>query len=291
MKQYLLIGLLAMFLFGCAKREVVKTKADVTVPNIKLDLLFCYGNYATQEITVSQYNFFLDDLKAQGRLEEYEKYRPAWEHWDGKYPMQYNEPMPIDYSLINGEIDLPITNISLEGAQAFCTWLTTYIHAQPKINLSKSKAILPTEYDWILMAHPFMDNVYPWIDEHPYDDSGNMFCNVARVYNAFNHGDTAKSRRWWAKLEPIVSNRPNGWGLYNIIGNAAEMTCEGYIKGGSWTNSYEECALNRRQQFELPHPEVGFRVLVIKDSTYMPLDPFSRNRRTEYCLPENAGDY
>lgn len=277
------MAIAVLLLSGCAQHGPKKSHGDITIPNINLTLVNGYERYYSQEITIAQYRFFLDDLKKQGRENEYEMYHPDLKHWRDKYPYQLSDPYRIDHWLHPGYDNSPVTNIPHSGAQAFCVWLTAYIHAQPKLNLSNAKTMLPTEDDWIGMAAPFMDNVYPWIEQKPYDEEGSMFCNVAVASHAYNEGDTAKSVRWWTQLEPSVSFRPNRMGLYNVIGNAAELTCEGYIKGGSWTNTYEECALNKRQSFDLPHPEVGFRIIVLKDSTVYPHWPFSKSRRTEDC--------
>ena len=56
--------------------------------------------------------------------------------------------------------------------------------------------------------------------------------------------------------------RANEAGLFDIIGNVAEMTQDGDIVGGSWFNTPEESAIQSHQEFDLPHPCVGFRVVM-----------------------------
>jgi formylglycine-generating enzyme required for sulfatase activity len=61
----------------------------------------------------------------------------------------------------------------------------------------------------------------------------------------------------------VESYPPNNRGLYQMIGNVAELTYEGLIKGGSWNNYLAESGVHSVQQYQLPHPCVGFRVLAV----------------------------
>ncbi|CAN5275601.1 hypothetical protein BH09BAC1_BH09BAC1_21180 [soil metagenome] len=286
MKSCIFCAMLLSLCMSCGHRELRKSQADITLSGVNLSLINRYGLFYSQEITNAQYRYFLNDLKTQGRTEDFEKYRPDWEHWDEKYPVQLSDYYHTDHFLHPAYDNSPITNIPHEGATAFCIWLTNYIRDQTKVNLPNAKAMLPTEDDWITMAGAFVDNVYPWYELRPYDEKGVLFCNVALEFPTLNKGDSTQNYRRWRGLAPSVYMRPNRVGLYHIIGNAAEMTCEGYIKGGSWTNTYAECALNKRQTFDLPHPEVGFRIIVLKDGSIYPNEPYSKNRRKEDC-PSN----
>lgn len=57
--------------------------------------------------------------------------------------------------------------------------------------------------------------------------------------------------------------KANKIGLFDIIGNVAEITASGVIKGGSWDNTIDECVVNKVQDFKLPDPRVGFRVVMV----------------------------
>ncbi|NOX48500.1 MAG: SUMF1/EgtB/PvdO family nonheme iron enzyme [Chlorobi bacterium] len=57
--------------------------------------------------------------------------------------------------------------------------------------------------------------------------------------------------------------KPNRLGIYDAMGNVAEMTNEPEKqKGGSWDNFIEECAVDNFQHFETPDPRVGFRLFM-----------------------------
>jgi formylglycine-generating enzyme required for sulfatase activity len=56
---------------------------------------------------------------------------------------------------------------------------------------------------------------------------------------------------------------PNEIGLYDVVGNVAEMTQEkGKACGGSWNHSPEESTIKSINSYEGPGPEIGFRVFM-----------------------------
>jgi formylglycine-generating enzyme required for sulfatase activity len=55
-------------------------------------------------------------------------------------------------------------------------------------------------------------------------------------------------------------NRPNGFGVYDMIGNVAEMVREPDIaKGGSWAHHLEESVIRARTTYRKPEAWLGFR--------------------------------
>ena len=47
----------------------------------------------------------------------------------------------------------------------------------------------------------------------------------------------------------VKSYEPNKYGMYNTLGNVAEMTSvKGQALGGSWYNLYEECNFGKTQK-------------------------------------------
>jgi hypothetical protein len=48
-----------------------------------------------------------------------------------------------------------------------------------------------------------------------------------------------------------------------VIGNVSEMTnIKDIEKGGSWWTKIEDCAIDKRENIQVPDPRVGFRVVV-----------------------------
>ena len=56
---------------------------------------------------------------------------------------------------------------------------------------------------------------------------------------------------------------PNGLGLYDVVGNVAEMIDEkGKACGGSWNDIPEESTIRSVKTYTGPHDTVGFRVFM-----------------------------
>ena len=112
------------------------------------------------------------------------------------------------------------------------------------------------------------DRKYPWGDENP-EGSANYDIGAERKFN-----------RWQDYLQPAQSNKPNGYGLYNMSGNVWHLTSnlpdpavqrfkyritdllnlEGSRMGGSWARGkeYLRCGNKSELSPEIRHPDVGF---------------------------------
>jgi hypothetical protein len=64
-------------------------------------------------------------------------------------------------------------------------------------------------------------------------------------------------------MSPVQSYFPNDVGLYDVVGNVAEMTSEkGKACGGSWNHSPEESTIKTVNRYEGPDSAIGFRVFM-----------------------------
>lgn len=115
----------------------------------------------------------------------------------------------------------------------------------------------------------FVDKVYPWGD-----DIGKSKAN-------FDSNESRKFNQWQNYLQPARSNKPNGYGLYNMAGNTWHLTInlldpavtpykyqilnipllEGSRMGGSWARSKEYLRCGNQSEFSagIRHPDAGFR--------------------------------
>ncbi len=103
--------------------------------------------------------------------------------------------------------DHPVTQISWADAQAFAHW---------------AGGRLPMEAEWEHAARGGLGDVqYPWGNADP-DDVAHFPCNIWQ--GQFPHHDTAADG--WHGTAPARSFAPNGYGLYNMVGNVWEWTAD-----------------------------------------------------------------
>lgn len=103
--------------------------------------------------------------------------------------------------------DHPVVHVSWNDACAYAQW---------------SGGRLPTEAEWEHAARGKLGDVrFPWGDEEP-DDSSILPCNIWQgkfpVHNTNADG--------WAGTAPATAFDPNGYGLYNMVGNVWEWTAD-----------------------------------------------------------------
>lgn len=114
-----------------------------------------------------------------------------------------------------------------------------------------------------------IDKKYPWGDGNP-EGKANYDSNAKRKFD-----------RWQDYLQPARSNKPNGYGLYNMAGNIWHLTVnlldpavtpfkyritnvptlEGSRMGGSWARGQEylRCGNQSELSSGIRHPDLGFR--------------------------------
>ena len=173
-------------------------------------------------------------------------------------------PVPLHWE--NGQIpkgkeEYPVIFVNRHDVDKYLEWLS---------GLDGRVYRLPTTAEFEYASRGgLQDKKYPWGDDSPkgranYDEKANR---------AFD--------RWQDYLQPARSNKPNGYGLYNMAGNIWHLTVnlldpavtpfkyritnvptlEGSRMGGSWARSkeYLRCGNQSELSSGIRHPDLGFR--------------------------------
>lgn len=212
------------------------------------------------EVTNASYNLFLEDLKAQGRMADYEKAKIDTArailvtHYSTHPALP---PLP----------PYPVTCISHEDAMLFCQWLNEKMGGEYEYTL-------PTEMQWKYAAHggvmywsyplgPFLTNrkgnpLYNFLrfgDESISMQDGKYV--VVINYDPSHYDDNLPDR--------AKSHYPNNYGLYNMSGNVAEMVYErGIAYGGSYLDPGYDIRIDSEKPYDAPSPLIGFRVIAVR---------------------------
>lgn len=105
--------------------------------------------------------------------------------------------------------DHPVVQVSWSDAAAYARWVG---------------GRLPTEAEWEHAARGGLGDVrFPWGDEEP-DDTGPFHCNIWQ--GRFPQVNTGQDG--YRTTAPAQSFDPNGYGLFNMVGNVWEWTSEPY---------------------------------------------------------------
>ena len=126
---------------------------------------------------------------------------PWWRMIDGANWRAIHGPGTEDHA----QPDHPVTHVSWNDANAFARW---------------AGGRLPSEAEWEHAARGGLgDARFPWGDEEP-NDTDHFPCNIWQ--GDFPSRDLA--RDGYSGTAPAKSFAPNGYGLYNLVGNVWEWT-------------------------------------------------------------------
>jgi formylglycine-generating enzyme required for sulfatase activity len=123
------------------------------------------------------------------------------EWWRQVFGAQWRHPEG-PHSDLAGRLDHPVLHVSWDDAQAYCAWVGLR---------------LPTEAEWEFAARGGLEGKrYPWGDDLLVD--GRHQCNVWQ--GTFPSENTVEDGYYGTA--PVDAFAPNGYGLYNVVGNAWE---------------------------------------------------------------------
>jgi formylglycine-generating enzyme required for sulfatase activity len=222
------------------------------------------------EISNLEYRTFLFDLLIQDRKDEFLKARPDQNQWS-LLPGGQNNKMKDHYFSHPAYDHFPVVNISREGAEMYCKWLTQELFkvVDEKKKNQFNDIRLPVREEWVMAASiEGKKGPYPWDGEFTRNSDGLYLANYKRKLLASDSIATAIYRDITA---PVESYWPNDFGLYNMSGNVAEMvyddikTKSAGTAGGGWMNNEEEIKILGPDPYTgvtNAHPGIGFRVVM-----------------------------
>jgi len=223
------------------------------------------------EVSNQLYNLFLKSTSNQ-------KYTSDNSLWTNE--MDYSAVIENDYTTHPDYSNHPIVNITKEGAEAFCNWLTEEYNTFPKRKYKNYEFRLPTGKEWELAARGGLQrSPYPWGGPYIRNAKGCMLCNYRPAKDRWIldigstylvSGITESELRDAAAQDgllitgPVNSYHPNDYGVYCMSGNVAEMIADSNItKGGSWGSLPYYLQITSSEPYKGASPYVGFRFVGI----------------------------
>jgi formylglycine-generating enzyme required for sulfatase activity len=171
--------------------------------------------------------------------------------WAFTFGADWRHPLGPDSSL-EGLEDHPVVHIAYTDAEAYAAWA--------------GKA-LPTEAEWEYAARGGLDGKeYAWGDALAPD--GAMLANYWQGQFPFAN----QLLDGWERTSPVRSYAPNGYGLYDMIGNVWEWTRDWY---GAPRAPSGCCALpdpkgaRERDSFDLSSPHLRIGRKVVKGGSHL----------------------
>lgn len=225
------------------------------------------------EVSNLQYLAFLESLKEESKNETFDKANIDSMRW--KDNAAYNTPYIELYHRHPAYYGYPVVNISYEGAVLFCEWLTEEYNSYEKRKYKKVVFRLPSKEEWMYAARGGLTNQsYPWSGYSLTDYKGNVMCNYRSIGDEWIHhdkenqvlvilehsGNPDKSSASGDITAPVIAYKPNGYGIYNSSGNAAEMISDkGIAMGGSYKSPGYDVRIESSETYNHPNSHLGFR--------------------------------
>lgn len=227
------------------------------------------------EVSNLEYRTFLFDLLIQGRTDDFLKARPDHKQWS-ILANQEKHPYEDHYFSHPAYDNFPVVNISREGAELYCKWLSQEVYKilddkkKPQFNDMR----LPVRAEWVMAASiEGKKGPFAWEGQFTRNSSGCYLANYRLTPEEYAKEDSIvkQSNKATDLTAPVSSYYPNDFGIYNMSGNVAEMvyndveTKAAGTAGGGWRNSEEEIKILGPDPYPgvtTANPGIGFRVVM-----------------------------
>ena len=170
----------------------------------------------------------------------------------------------------------PTVNVSREGAELFCEWLTVKYDSLSNGEL-KLKFRIPSRAEWMRAARgDHHEYTYSWKGPFLRNSKGTIIANFVRLGERNVSRNKVTGRFEIVIIPPVhLSNLsspdvtapaksywPNEYGFYNMNGNVSEMISDGeFAVGGDWRAPGYDVRNESIKPFTGAHPTVGFRIV------------------------------
>ncbi|HLP54939.1 MAG TPA: SUMF1/EgtB/PvdO family nonheme iron enzyme [Fluviicola sp.] len=221
----------------------------------------------TTEVTNLEYRTFLFDLLIQGRKDDFLIAKPDQAQWAALYG-EGMKPYEEHYFSHEAYNKYPVVNVSREGAELYCKWLTEECN---KANAKKGQAPIndvriPTRTEWVYAATAEGEQQpYPWKGQEVRNSEGCYLANFKPEPGNFMIDGAFCTAK-------VTSYEPSESGLFCLSGNVSEMVYNSNTDrsnpgtaGGNWTSTAEEIKLladDPNAGVTDGKPTIGFRVVV-----------------------------
>lgn len=166
-------------------------------------------------MTVAQFRRFIDDTGYEVRG------GARW--WDPADPtaMIFNAELDWTNPGFAQSDESPVVAVTRQDAEAYAGWLS---------ETTGQAYRLPTEDEWEWAARGGTQTIFPWGNEiGAVGRYVNSYDVTSLEFNAFGWGSTPVTDGF-PYTAPVGSFEPNGFGLYDMIGNAREFTADDWIR-------------------------------------------------------------
>lgn len=226
------------------------------------------------EVSNFNYREFLWELKQSGNMEKWKTAQidsAKWstKNWTNKaYETYYHSHVAYN--------DYPVVNVSKEGAELYCEWLTDKVNSTLKGNY-KIIFRLPTHQEWLKAAKGKLELAsYAWGGYRLQNAEGAYMCNcisfgpecISRdstgnyVVQRIDYSHYITDLDHADVTAPVKSYWPNGYDLYNMNGNVAEMIADkNVVAGGSWNDPGYDVRNESTKPYVGAARNIGFRMV------------------------------
>lgn len=254
-----------------------------------------FGKLYFQDVEVSNadYQLFLEDLLRQRRFDLLDSVAVAPLEVEDIEPISLRENAGNHFNGANATVlgVYPIVNIPHKAAELYARWLSDAYNADPKRKDGRNVRFrLPRVEEYTYAARGGRTSApFPWGGPYYRNAKGCLMANFntylpesqadfKKFAERVKNNNSLKAKNKAELLEKVDCDFeddggyftvavdayfPNDYGLYNMAGNAAEMTATpGETIGGSWLDISYYMQIGVTKQRQLPHPSTGFRLVM-----------------------------